>query len=219
MWGNRCTPLLQQEQDRREIPDSQMLLLSWTGGGNDESGTIVCRRYAWHLPLLLVFPILSPVMQKTAKISTPAALPLVRFIVQGGVGGGGGKVWDFYGPQRLWMLQNWIAHHFNVQRLQQIMFWAEKRHKAGSFNITLKMTLVTGELIPISPFYCNGSDRGFLEFWHCFFFFLSLLGNVRGSCFSPKSPLSSLRPWLPFYQPLLLHPNVLQSGLTLTHAL
>lgn len=112
MWGNRCTPLLQQEQDRREIPDSQMLLLSWTGGGNDESGTIVCRRYAWHLPLLLVFPILSPVMQKTAKISTPAALPLVRFIVQGGVGGGGGKVWDFYGPQRLWMLQNWIAHHF-----------------------------------------------------------------------------------------------------------
>lgn len=138
-------------------------------------------------PCFLFF-LFYPVMQKTAKISTPAALPLVRFIVQGGVGGGGGKVWDFYGPQRLWMLQNWIAHHFNVQRLQQIMFWAEKRHKAGSFNITLKMTVVTGELIPISPFYCNGSDRGFLEFWHCFFFF-SHFREMSGGAVSPQGLL------------------------------
>lgn len=37
--------MLQQEQDRREIPDRQMLLLPWTGGGNNESGPILCRWY------------------------------------------------------------------------------------------------------------------------------------------------------------------------------
>ncbi len=38
--------MLQQEQDRRKIPDCQMLLLPWTGGRNNESGSILCRRYA-----------------------------------------------------------------------------------------------------------------------------------------------------------------------------
>lgn len=54
LWGNCCTPLLQQEQDRREIPDCQMLLLPWTGGGNNKSGSILCRRYARFLITVLV---------------------------------------------------------------------------------------------------------------------------------------------------------------------
>lgn len=75
----------------------------------------------------------------------------------------------------------------------------QKRQKARSGNIMSKMTLVTGELIPISSFHCNASDKGLP--WVLTVFLSSLLGNVRGSCFSPRSPVSSLRPWLLFYQP------------------
>lgn len=55
LWGNCCTPLLQQEQDRREIPDCQMLLLPWTGGRNNKSRSILCRRYARLLVLVMIW--------------------------------------------------------------------------------------------------------------------------------------------------------------------
>lgn len=55
LWGNCCAPMLQQEQDRREIPDCQMLLLPWTGGGNNKSGSILCRRYARFLIIVFFF--------------------------------------------------------------------------------------------------------------------------------------------------------------------
>lgn len=108
MWGNCCTPMLQQEQDWREIPDRQMLLLPWTGGRNDESGAIMCRRYAWCLLFLLVILILFP-GHDAKDCKTVADV--------GGSGWGGGEVWDFHGSQQLWILQNQIAHHFIVQGL------------------------------------------------------------------------------------------------------
>lgn len=66
----------------------------------------------------------------------------------------------------------------------------QSRQKAGSFNIMLKVALVTGESISISA-RCNGSGRGFLHFDSSLHF-----RNVKGSCFSPRPPQSSLRPWL-----------------------
>lgn len=54
----------------------------------------------------------------------------------------------------------------------------------------LKVALVTGESISISA-RCNGSGRGFLHFDSSLHF-----RNVKGSCFSPRPPQSSLRPWL-----------------------
>lgn len=46
--------MLQQEQDRRAIPDCKMLLLPWTGGRNNKSSSILCRRYAKLLITVLV---------------------------------------------------------------------------------------------------------------------------------------------------------------------
>lgn len=68
-------------------------------------------------------------MQKTAKLSHRLLLfyCFCRRKRAYSIGrGGGGKVWVFHEPQRLWIPQNRIAHHFIVLRLYQIMLWAEK---------------------------------------------------------------------------------------------
>lgn len=90
----------------------------------------------------------------------------------------------------------------------------QKRQKARSSNIMSKMTLVTGELIHIS-FHCNVSDRGFLEFWQ--FFFSLLFGKCQGKLFLPKVSCEQLKTLTPVLSALFFHPNILHSGLTLSH--
>lgn len=94
----------------------------------------------------------------------------------------------------------------------------QKRQKARSGNIMSKMTLVTGELIPISSFHCNASDRGFLEFWQLLFFFFTF-GKCQGKLFLPKVSCEQLKTLTPVLSALPLHPNILHSGLTLSHTL
>lgn len=219
MWGHRRTPMLQQEQDWREIPDRQMLLLPWTGGGNDKSGTIVCRRYAWRLSMLLIFPFFISGTWCKRMQNLPH---LLLFLWQGllyrvGWGMEVERFQIFMGPKGF--------GSFKIESPTTSLFRGcsrscseLKRQKAGSFNITSKTTLVTGELIPVFSFHCNGSDRGFLVIW--LFFPLPLtFGKCQGELFLPKVSSEQLKTLTPVLSPLLLHPNILHSGLTLNHTL
>lgn len=91
----------------------------------------------------------------------------------------------------------------------------QKRQKARSGNIMSKMTLVTGELIPISSFHCNASDKGLPWILTVFFFFT--FGKCQGKLFLPKVSCEQLKTLTPVLSALLLHPNILHSGLTLSH--
>lgn len=79
LWGNCRTPLLQQEQDRGEIPDCQMLLLPWTGGRNNKGSSVLRRRYAWLLITVLVMTWAWNVIQ--CKTVTPVTELLVLISV------------------------------------------------------------------------------------------------------------------------------------------
>lgn len=94
----------------------------------------------------------------------------------------------------------------------------QKRHKARSVNIMSKMTLDTGELIPISSFHCNASDRGFLEFWQLLFFSFTV-GKCQGKLFLPKVYCEQFKTLTPVLSALIFDPSIPHCGLTLSHTL
>ncbi len=196
LWGNCCTPMLQQEQDRREIPDCQMLLLPWTGGGNNKSGSILCRRYARFLIIVLVmiwdWLLIRVEMWYSAKLSHLSLCLWCSFH------------WLF-GYERLivwkekkkrveiFMIVLFGLKRFIICKIKSptcsfvhpfVYCWGyirpcveQSRQKVRSFNIISKVASVTGESIPVSSFHCNGSDMGLLDF-DSFLFTLEMSGEA-----------------------------------------